>query len=196
MARERMADSASDGLTLAEAQHEVRTVFVRGGVGQLVSGTVWLVSAATAIVSGENAAMIALFVGGMFIFPPTQLGLKLSGRRASLSRDNPLGSLAQQIAFTVPITLPLAIAAALYRPSWFYPACMVIVGAHYLPFIFLYGMRAFGALAVLLIAGGFTLALTPAAPFAAGAWITAACLYGFAVWAALAGQRERSVAGS
>ena len=31
-------------------------------------------------------------------------------------------------------------AAALHRPSWFFPACLVIVGAHYLPFVFLYGM--------------------------------------------------------
>ena len=34
-------------------------------------------------------------------------------------------------------------AAALYETNWFYPAFMVIIGAHYLPFSHLYGMRLF-----------------------------------------------------
>jgi hypothetical protein len=40
----------------------------------------------------------------------------------------------------VPITLPVAGAAALNQRGWFYPACLIIVGAHYLPFVFRYGI--------------------------------------------------------
>jgi hypothetical protein len=45
------------------------------------------------------------------------------------------------------------------RLNWFYPALMVLVGAHYLPFTFLYGMRMFVPLSVVLIGGGVVIAL-------------------------------------
>ena len=67
--------------------------------------------------------------------------------------------LAMQVAFTIPLNLPVVAAAALYRLNWFYPACMIVVGTHYLPFIFLYGMWQFGVLAAVLIGGGVTIGL-------------------------------------
>ncbi len=41
------------------------------------------------------------------------------------------------MAFTLPLSLPVVGAAALYRLEWFYPAFMVVLGAHYLAFAFL-----------------------------------------------------------
>ena len=76
----------------------------------------------------------------MLRFPLTQVVLRTIGRRPTLSPDNTLGQLATQIAFTVPMNFLLVAAATLYRENWFYPASMIVVGAHYLPFIFLYGM--------------------------------------------------------
>ena len=177
-------------MTLAEAQHEVRTVFLNGAVGQAVSGTIWLASAAAGTFMSQGAAFVLLAGGGMFIFPLTQTILRLMGRRASLSGDNPLNALAMQVAFIVPLTLPLAGAAALYNVNWFYPAVMVIVGAHYLPFIFLYGMRAFGVLAGALLAAGFGLGFGLRDSFAAGGWITAVMLLVFSGWATVAWRRS------
>ena len=74
-------------------------------------------------------------------------------RPATLSKNNALNQLAMQIAFIVPIGFILVGAATLYKENWFFPASMIIVGAHYLPFIFLYGMPQFGILAGLLIFG-------------------------------------------
>ena len=51
-----------------------------------------------------------------------------------------MNALAIQIAFTLPLTLPVVIGIAALRPAWFYPAFMITLGAHYLPFVFLYGM--------------------------------------------------------
>lgn len=77
-------------------------------------------------------------------------------------------------------SLPLVIAATLYRHSWFYPAFMIAVGSHYLPFMFLYGMWQFGVLAALLIGSGLVLGLyVPAAP-SFGGWLTASLLLIFA----------------
>jgi hypothetical protein len=56
---------------------------------------------------------------------------------------------------------------------------MVTLGAHYLPFIFMYGMWQFGALSAMLIVSGFAIGYIPA-PASLGAWLTAALLLAFA----------------
>lgn len=168
-------------MEIREAQREVRTAFLGGFVGQLVSAALWLGSAALATWSTPRAAITLLVAGGFFIFPMTQLGLRLLGRPGRLRPDNPLGALAMQVAFTLPLSLPVVGAAALYRLEWFYPAFMVLLGAHYLPFTFLYGMRLFVPLAALLVAGGVGLGLRGPPVFSAGAWATAAVLFAFAL---------------
>ena len=154
-----------------EAQLEVRTIYLGGFLGQLVSGLVWLAAAAAGTWLSARQAMTVLFVGGMFIFPLVQVLLKLMGRRASLSAENPLRFLAMQIAFTVPLVMPVGFAAATHRQEWFFPAMMIIVGAHYLPFTFLYGMRMFAVLAAIMTGGGMFLGLTSTS-FTLGAWLT------------------------
>jgi hypothetical protein len=168
-------------MTVTEAQREVRTIYRGGAVGQVVSGAIWLVSSALSTWAGIAPGIIGLVVGGMFIFPLTQLVLRLAGRPYSLSPANPMRQLAMQVAFIVPLTLPVAGGAALYNVNWFYPACMVLVGAHYLPFIFLYGMWQFGALAAAMLGGGFWLALRMPHEFVAGGWATGALLVLFGV---------------
>ncbi len=57
---------------------------------------------------------------------------------------------------------------------------MVLLGAHYLPFAFLYGMRMFAVLAALLAGGGRVIAMYGSCRFSAGAWYTGATLLVFA----------------
>ena len=64
----------------------------------------------------------------------------------------------------------------MYKLNWFYPAFMIIVGAHYLPFVFLYGMRLFAFLAALLIGVGLLIGLNFAGSFTLGGWVTAGML--------------------
>ncbi len=85
-----------------------------------------------------------------------------------------------QIAFTVPLVLPVAGAAALHRTGWFYPACMIIVGAHYLPFVFLYGMKTFAALAAALSGAGFAIGIIAPENVVMGGWVGGAILFAFA----------------
>ena len=73
-------------MQVQDAQREVRTVFVGGFWGQLVSSALWLASAALGTWMTPRAAIFALVVSGFFIFPLTQLLLRLTGRPASLPR--------------------------------------------------------------------------------------------------------------
>ena len=170
-------------MEIQTAQREVREVYLGGSVGQAVSGLIWLVSALLASLVSTRIAILTLAFGGALIFPLTQLSLKLMGRRASLGKANPLNSLAMQIAFIVPLCLPVIAGAALYRLNWFYPAFMIVIGTHYMPFIFLYGMRHYAALAAILIGGGVAIGMYFSSSFVLGGYFTAAVLLGFALLA-------------
>lgn len=177
-------------MTLEEAQRESRTVFMGGMVGQLVTGVLWLLSAGIATWISPRRAIAMLCLSGVLIYPLTQLVLRLMGRRASLRRENPLGHLAMQIAFTVPLGMPLVGAATLHRLSWFYPATMIVVGAHYLPFVFLYGMRHFAVLCGLMVGGGILLGLYWGGAFSLGGWLTGTTLVGFGILGGFLARRE------
>lgn len=177
---------------ITSAQRDVRDVYVGGFFGQLVSGVVWLAAAAVGTWASLDAAAAALWLGGMLIFPLTSLCLRLSRRPASLPPGHPMIGLATQIAFTVPAGLLLAVLVGQYRPEWFFPAGMVIVGAHYLPFVFLYGERLFAVLAALLVSLGVAIIFwAPGAPDTTGGWVTGAVLVGFAFVLRTSATRRR-----
>lgn len=163
-------------MEVTNAQEEVRSVYANGVVGQAVSGTIWLLSAIVGTWVSVRYGILTLAVGGAFIFPLTQLVLRLLNRRTSLSRENPLRGLAMQVAFIVPLSIPVIAAATLANTNWFYPAFMVVVGAHYLPFVFLYGMWEYAVLAGLLIAGGVTIGIVLPNAFGVGGWVGALVL--------------------
>jgi hypothetical protein len=177
-------------MRIADAQEETRTRFVGGFYGQLVSGVLWLVSASLAVWSSPRAAIVTLVVGGFFIFPLTELLIRLGGERAVLSPTNSLRHLGMQVAFVLPLSMPLLLPVSLYRLNWFYPALMILLGAHYLPFVTLYGMRMFAALAALLVGGGVVIAMYWSGSFSVGAWFTGATLLVFAGVGKAAAERE------
>ncbi|MFC5930440.1 hypothetical protein D6T64_18730 [Cryobacterium melibiosiphilum] len=165
---------------IAAAQLDVRRIYRGGFVGQLVSGGIWLLAAAVATWISPTASMAALFLGGTLIFPITTVVLSAAGGPAGLPKGHPFAALAMQIAFTVPLGMIVAIVVGLTEPALFFPASMIVVGAHYLPFVFLYGMRLFAVLAGVLVIGGVAcLSVWPAGAAASG-WFTGVVLVAFA----------------
>jgi hypothetical protein len=167
-------------MTISDAQLQIRTRFVGGFYGQLVAGILWLTSAGAAVWSGPRASITMLVVGGFLIFPATELLIRSIGERVQVTSGNALRSLGMQVAFVLPLSMPLLLPVGLYRLNWFYPAMMVLLGAHYLPFVFLYGMRMFAVLAALLVGGGILIAIYFSASFSIGAWYTGFILLVFA----------------
>jgi hypothetical protein len=157
---------------------------------QLVSGLLWLLSAGLASWDSQRAGILALVAGGFFIVPATELLLRVSGGKTALSADNTLRSLGMQVALVLPLSMPLLFPVSLYRTTLFYPALMILLGAHYLPFVSLYGMRAFGVLAGMLIGAGVLTAMYLPGTFSGGAWYTGAVLLVFAVVGRATVRRE------
>jgi hypothetical protein len=168
-------------MEIKSAQQDMQSTFLRGSVGQIVSGVIWLFSAGLGTWVSERYAILALVFAGIFIFPLTQLTLRLLGRPAGLPKEHPMNQLAMQVAFIVPLTLPLIGAAALYNLHWFYPAFMLVLGTHYLPFIFLYGMWEFGVLSAILIGGSVAIGFLSPETFTFGGWFTGVVLLLFAL---------------
>ncbi|HEX7680274.1 MAG TPA: hypothetical protein VF713_19235 [Thermoanaerobaculia bacterium] len=177
-------------MTISEAQLEIRTHFLGGFYGQFVSSILWLTSAALAVGRGPRAAITMLVVGGFLIFPVTELLIRTIGGRGSHNPANALWSLGAQIAFVLPLSMPLLLPVGLYRLNWFYPALMILLGAHYVPFVFLYGMRMFAVLAALLVGGGTLIAMHYAGSFSIGAWYTGIVLLVFALLGRMIVNRE------
>jgi hypothetical protein len=167
-------------MDIQDAQREVRSVYMGGFGGQLVSSVIWLVSAALGTWVSPKASILTVVLGGFFIFPVTQMLLRLSGRRASVRRENSFNSLGMQIAFVLPFSMLLLAPVGLYDLNWFFPALMVLLGAHYLPFATLYGMRMFLVLAGILIGMGVAIAYNFSGTFSLGAWVTGLALFIFA----------------
>ena len=66
-----------------------------------------------------------------------------------------------------------------------------LLGAHYLPFVFLYGMRMFAVLAAFLLGGGVIIAMYLSSSFSVGAWYTGIVLFIVAVVGKLLVDNER-----
>jgi hypothetical protein len=178
-------------MNISDAQRENRFRFHGGFYGQLVSGVLWLVSAFLADTVGVKSAIIVLVLGGFMIFPATESLVRLSGRK-KLSEANTLWQLGMQVAFVLPFSMLLLVPVTQYSANLFYPALMILLGAHYIPFVFLYGMRLFAFLAAILIGGGVCLAMFGTNRFSAGAWGTGIVLVLFAFLGRKYAASERS----
>lgn len=174
-----IGDAKRRGLVeIQEAQREVRRRFIGGFAGQMVSAAVWLVGAALGTWGTAKESIIAAVCGGFFIFPLTQIVLRVL--RGPVKTKNPLNDLGMEVAFVLPFSMLLLIPVGLYRLNLFYPALLILVGAHYLPFAFMYGMRMFLFLAGILMAMGMVIAHYFSASFSLGAWSGGVALFIFA----------------
>jgi hypothetical protein len=178
-------------MNISDAQREIRSRFQGGFYGQFVSGVLWLVSGCLAVTFGAKSAIIALVLGGFMIFPATESLVRLSGM-IKLTEANTLRYLGMQVAFVLPFSMLLLVPVTQYRTNLFYPAMMILLGAHYIPFVFLYGMRLFAFLAAILIGGGVCLAMFGGSTFSTGAWGTGLVLVLFAFLGRKHARSDRS----
>jgi hypothetical protein len=167
-------------MDIQDAQREMRSVYVGGFVAHLILSAIWLISAALGTWATPKASIVAVVIGGFFSFPLTQIMLRFSGHSVRVSSDNAFHWLGMQVAFVLPFSMLLLVPVGHYRLNWFFPALMILVGAHYLPFATSFGMRMFLFLAGILIAMGVVIGLCFSGIFSLGAWVTGLILFAFA----------------
>lgn len=142
-------------MEFAEAQRDMRRSYLNGGIGVLVSGVVWVVAGLITQNVSLQYGMAALFFGGMAIHPLSLLLEKLFFKREKPVAPNPLEMLALQTTPFLIIGLVIAYVVSGSHADWFFAIALMAVGARYLVFQTIYGMRHYVVLGALLIAFGF-----------------------------------------
>ena len=141
-------------MIIAEAQADLRRAYVGGGPGAIVSGTLWFVAAWVEANHGIRTAFIALFFGGMLIYPLGLAASRLLFRRAAEAKTNPMGPVALESTIAMIGCLLAAWLILPVRPEMVFPIAAVAVGTHYFVFKTAYGDRTYWLLAALITAVG------------------------------------------
>lgn len=139
---------------IAEAQRDLRRAYVGGGFGVVISGLVWAVAAVVLRERGVGPGFVALFVGGMLIFPLTKLVCSVVLRRAGEAKSNPYGLLVLECTIAMIGGLFAAWLFLPVKPALVFPLAAIAVGTHYFVFRTAYGNRLFWLLAAVVTAIG------------------------------------------
>lgn len=118
--------------SLQVAQADMSSAYLNGATGVLVSGLVWLTTAAVSYRFSSNQAVWVLLIGGALIHPLSTLVNRLLGVKASINKDNKLTSLALEGTIFMLMSIPVAYGLSLLRPEWFFQGMLLIIGGRYL----------------------------------------------------------------
>ena len=130
---------------------------------------------------GQSLPLLDGFFGGPQLirgFAPNGFGPR--DITPGTTQDNLGGNVYWTTTAELQAPMPLVAPVVAFRLHWFFPAMMVLLGAHYLPFTFLYGMRSFIPLSALLVTAGVAIALWFPAAFSLGGWTAGLILRVFA----------------
>ena len=155
------------------SQRDMNNAYLGGATGVLASGLIWGVAGVIAVLVSNTARMLALFFGGMLIFPLSVVFSKLAKRTGKHAQNNALKHLAIENLGVLFVGLFLAFAVAQVNSNFFYPIMLLSIGARYLMFQTLYGLTAYWLLGGVLILAG-ALVLVFQLPFVYGAFIGSA----------------------
>lgn len=155
--RNTLSPSCPDLAALAAAQYDMRSAYMDGALGVLVSGLVWAVAGCVATWVSPERAVWALFIGGVFIHPVAALCARLLGRSGRHTPGNPLGALAMTITVWMIMMLPLAYGISRLRIDLFFPAMLLVISGRYLCAQMLFGLRLYWAFGGVLAAAGYGL---------------------------------------
>jgi hypothetical protein len=153
-----------------DAQNDMNFSYFGGGTGVLVSGLVWCIAGIMALMFSNQSSMLTLFFGGMFIHPLAILLSKIFKRPGNHDPKNPLGKLALESTIILFVGLFLAFYIAKLQVAWFFPIMLMIIGARYLVFNTLYGIKTYWVLGGFLMLSGM-LCILLGANFIIGAFV-------------------------
>ena len=140
-------------MQIADAQQDMARAHVHGAPGVFVSGLVWLSAGGLWARYGVETGFLALFIGGVLIFPASLLMARVVFKAPRATPGNPLERLALESTFILFAGIFLAWCFLQVAPALAFPAMAIAIGVRYLVFSTVYGDRTYwilgGALATL-----------------------------------------------
>lgn len=159
-------------MTVRDAQRDLQRAYVGGGPGVFVSAIVWFTAAMVERGAGIGTAFVALFFGGMLIFPLATLASRFLSGRDKEASDNPLGVTALESTVAMIGGLFAAWLFLPFQPGYVFPLAAVAVGTHYAVFKTVYGDPLFWVLGGLITLVG-VLSIFAAVPGGPIIWVGA-----------------------
>ncbi len=156
-------ENSTDTISLAQA--DMCKAYANGSVGIIVSGLIWLLSAAVAYQFSTQQGVWTLLIGGMFIFPLSVLLSKTLGLTGTHTKGNPLGNLAMEGTICMLMCIPLALGLSWQHTEWFFQGMLLIIGGRYVTFASIYGTRLFWMLGAILGMAAYLLFIVKGQPF-------------------------------
>jgi hypothetical protein len=160
---------------------ELRQTYLGAVPHTLCTAIVWISCGLWGYYVSKYEAMIIFIVAGTFIFPGGELIRKIMRAPNVLSKENRLPQLFTLMAFTIPLSYPLVYLIVKNNINLFFSSFTILIGAHYLPFIYGYRMYTFGLLASLLVTLGTYFSVQHPNEFSLPALIAGAILLTFAI---------------
>ncbi len=132
---------------------EIKQSYLGGFSILLIEGFSWILAGVLWNLISFKVGILAIIISGTLFYPLNQL-LQIILKRPKIRKENPLNLLFTQISLIIPFSFPLIFLLAKENINLFFPALTIIIGAHYLPFIYAYKMKSYWILASLLVVGG------------------------------------------
>lgn len=133
---------------------DFRQTYLGAAPHSLTVGSLWIISGMVSNYTSTGFAILFFFFATAINFPIGELVRKLMKVQNRMSKDNNLDKLFTWLSLTIPLSIPLVFMACQYNINWFFPAFAVLVGAHYLPFVWAYQMPTFAVLGGLIVISG------------------------------------------
>jgi len=132
---------------------EIRQSYLGGFSILVLESFFWLLAGILWNYISFKTGILVIIVSGTFFYPLSQL-LQIILKRPKVRKENPLNLLFTQISLIIPFSFPLIFMLTKENVNLFFPALTVIIGAHYLPFVYAYKMNIYWILASLLVICG------------------------------------------
>ena len=132
---------------------EIRYSYWGGFSILMIEGFFWILAGILGTLISINVGILLIIIVGTFFYPLGELFQRIL-KRPKIRRENPLNGLFTQIGLMIPFSFPLIFMVTKENINLFFPALTVVIGAHYLPFIYAYKLKTYWILASLLAAGG------------------------------------------
>lgn len=120
----------------------------------IFTAAIWIAASCLSFYLSKSQVIVFFIVAGTFTFPGGELLRKFMSAPNLISKENRLPQFFTLLAFTVPASYPLIYFACKANINYFFPAFTILIGAHYLPFVYGYRMISFSVLSFFLVAQG------------------------------------------
>jgi len=159
---------------------EIRISFLGGFTILIVESIIWFLAALLGDLISFKIGILIIIFGGMLFYP---LGLLMQTilKRPKVKKENKINGLFTQIGLMIPLSFPLIFMLTKENVNLFFPALTIIIGIHYLPFVYAYKMNSYWTLAALLVIGGSYFGFMLPENFEFCAYYTSAVLFIFSI---------------